>query len=78
MRPIILDGSTGAMLSRMGMPAGVCVEKWAADHPDTVIRLQQAYTAAGSEIVYAPTFGANEVTLARHSLEGEAAELNRR
>ena len=78
MRPIILDGSTGAMLSRMGMPAGVCVEKWAADHPDTVIRLQQAYIAAGSEIVYAPTFGANEVTLARHSLEGEAAELNRR
>ena len=45
------------------MPAGVCSETWILDHPQTLIALQRAYLAAGSEIIYAPTFGANRVLL---------------
>ncbi|NLY17670.1 MAG: hypothetical protein GX045_01655 [Clostridiaceae bacterium] len=31
----ILDGATGTMLQKAGMPSGVCPEKWVLDNPDT-------------------------------------------
>ena len=73
----LLDGATGSMLRRAGMPAGVCSETWILDHPQTLIALQQAYLAAGSEIIYAPTFGANRVLLGHHDLQREVRALNR-
>ena len=63
----LLDGATGSMLRRAGVPAGVCSETWILDHPQTLIALQRAYLAAGSEIIYAPTFGANRVLLGHYS-----------
>ena len=59
------------------MPAGVCSETWILDHPQTLIALQRAYLAAGSEIIYAPTFGANRVLLGHHDLQREVQALNR-
>ena len=73
----LLDGATGSMLRRAGMPAGVCSETWILDHPQTLIALQRAYLAAGSEIIYAPTFGANRVLLGHHDLQREVRALNR-
>ena len=73
----LLDGATGSMLRRAGMPAGVCSETWILDHPQTLIALQRAYLAAGSEIIYAPTFGANRVLLGHHDLQREVRTLNR-
>ena len=73
----LLDGATGSMLRAAGMPVGVCSERWVLDHPDAVIGLQRAYLAAGSEIVYAPSFGANRVLLAHHGLQNEVAAFNR-
>ena len=64
----LLDGATGSMLRRAGMPAGVCSETWILDHPQTLIALQRAYLAAGSEIIYAPTFGANRVLVGTSAL----------
>ena len=26
--PLVLDGATGTMLQRLGMPPGVCSEQW--------------------------------------------------
>ena len=59
------------------MPTGVCSETWILDHPQTLIALQRAYLAAGSEIIYAPTFGANRVLLGHHDLQREVRALNR-
>ena len=73
----LLDGATGSMLRRAGMPAGVCSETWILDHPQTLTTLQRAYLAAGSEIIYAPTFGANRVLLRHHDLQNEVTALNR-
>lgn len=73
----LLDGATGSMLRDAGMPVGVCAERWVLDHPDAVMELQRAYLAAGSEVIYAPSFGANRVLLAHHDLQNEAAALNR-
>ena len=60
------------------MPVGVCAETWILEHPQPLQALQQAYAAAGSEIVLAPTFGANRALLGAHGLEGAVADYNRR
>ena len=62
--PLVLDGSTGVMLSAAGMPEGVCTEQWVLEHPDILRAIQQKYVQAGSQAVYAPTFCANRVKLA--------------
>ena len=74
--PVILDGATGSNLRAAGMPAGVNTEAWVLEHPDVLMNLQRAYVDAGSQIVCAPTFGANPVTLAMYGQEGRVQELN--
>lgn len=75
--PVLLDGATGSNLMKLGMPRGVCTESWVAEHPETILDLQRAYSQAGSQIVYAPTFSANRHSLARHGMENRVTELNR-
>ena len=74
--PIILDGATGSNLRLMGMPAGVCTEKWVNEHPEVLQKLQKAYVDAGSMVVYAPTFMANRISLKNVGLEEEIKRLN--
>ena len=75
---VLLDGATGSNLMKLGMPRGVCTEAWVAEHPEAILELQRAYVKAGSQIVYAPTFSANRHSLARHGLQDQVRELNRR
>ena len=74
---VILDGATGSNLRNAGMPVGVCSEKWIMDNPEALIQLQQAYAEAGSMIIYAPTFSANEISLSMYDLEDKMEEMNR-
>lgn len=76
--PLLLDGATGTELQKAGMPAGACTEQWVLDHPQPLIDLQRAYVDAGSEVVYAPTFGANRSLLRLHHMEVDAAEYVQR
>lgn len=73
---LILDGATGSNLMKAGMPKGICTEQWVAEHPDAIMELQRAYAEAGSDIVYAPTFMANPISLATHGLAAETEQLN--
>ena len=75
---LLLDGATGSNLMAAGMPKGVCTETWILEHPDIFRNLQKEYAQAGSQVVYAPTFGANPISLAQHHLEDQTEELNRR
>lgn len=74
--PLILDGATGSNLRLMGMPVGVCTEKWVNEHPEVIQKLQKAYVEAGSQVVYAPTFTANRICLKNLGLEKEMKRLN--
>ena len=65
-------------LTKAGMPKGVSTELWVLEHPDILANLQKAYVEAGSQIVYAPTFGANRLKLADYGRENEVEELNAR
>ena len=73
---VLLDGATGSNLMAAGMPRGVCPELWVLEHPDVIQRLQTDYVEAGSQIIYAPTFGGNRINLTRHGLEDRIRELN--
>lgn len=73
---ILLDGATGSNLRWAGMPAGVCTEQWALEHPEIITKLQRAYVEAGSDIIYAPTFSANRLSLAMHGLQDQVTEMN--
>ena len=72
-----MDGATGSNLMKAGMPRGICTEQWICENPEPLIKLQQAYQQAGSQIVYAPTFSANKISLANHGLENQVESLNK-
>lgn len=75
-RTVLLDGATGSNLIERGMPRGICAEQWIAENPQTLLDLQREYVAAGSDIIYAPTFSANRYSLSRSGLEDKVGELN--
>lgn len=71
--PLILDGATGTELQKYGLGGGDCPEAWILEHPDVIREIQRAYVEAGSDVIYAPTFGANRIKLEaqgyRHAVE---------
>ena len=73
---LILDGATGSNLMAAGLPAGVCVETWIAEHKEILQQLQQDFVKAGSRVVLASTFGANPQKLSSYGLEPQTASLN--
>lgn len=73
---LLLDGATGSNLMAAGMPRGVCTETWVLQHRDVLQKLQKAYIDAGSQIIYAPTFGANRINLKMHHMEDKIKEMN--
>lgn len=75
-RILILDGATGTQLQKKGMPQGVCPEKWILENPHAILEIQGSYKEAGSDIVYAPTFGANRWKLKTFGLEDQVREIN--
>lgn len=74
---VVLDGATGTELARAGMPGDACPEKWALEHPQALQNLQQQYVDAGSDIIYACTFGANRLRLQRYGLDENVGDMNR-
>ena len=73
----LMDGATGSNLMKAGMPRGVCTEQWGLEHPDAILALQSAYKAAGSDMVYAPTFCANRIALSGYGLQDDVSRMNR-
>ena len=63
-RPVLLDGGMGTMLQARGLPVGAAPETAALEHPEWLREIHSAYLDAGSQIVYANTFGANREKLA--------------
>lgn len=72
----LLDGATGSNLQKMGMPKGCCTEEWILANPEKLVQLQRAYAAAGSQIIYAPTFQAQPIALERVGLHNQTETVN--
>ncbi len=58
------------------MPRGCCTEEWILANPDKLVALQRQYAAAGSNILYAPTFQAQPIALDRVGLAKQAEAIN--
>ena len=58
-RVFFLDGGMGTQLQAKGLQPGEVPELWNLSRPDDVRAVHEAYFAAGSDVVYANTFGAN-------------------
>lgn len=74
--PLLLDGATGSNLILAGMPRGVNTEKWVLEHPEVIIDLQKSYVEAGSNVVYAPSFTANRISLTEAGLADMVKQMN--
>ena len=74
--PLILDGATGTELQKRGFTGGECAEKWTLEHPEVIREIQRGYVAAGSNVVYAPTFGANRTKLEAHGIFNQEEDYN--
>lgn len=76
--PVLLDGATGSNLMKAGMPRGCCTELWVLEHPEAILDLQRRYAQAGSRILYAPTFQAQEIALEKVGLGEKVEEINQK
>ena len=56
---IYLDGAMGTMLQRSGLKMGEKPEVFGMQHPDVVKDIHLRYINAGSDVIYANTFGVN-------------------
>lgn len=63
---VILDGAMGTMLQNAGMRVGEIPELLNIKNPDMINEVYKKYVDAGSDIIYACTFGAN-----RHKIGSE-------
>ena len=59
----ILDGAMGTVMQRMGLSTGRYPELMNLEAPDVMQGIHRAYVEAGSDIIYANTFGANRLKL---------------
>lgn len=75
--PLILDGATGTELQKKGFTGETSTEEWVLAHPEAVRELHDGYIESGSQIVFAPTFGANRLKLSDRGLGDRTAEWNR-
>ena len=76
--PLILDGANGTELQKRGYDGSKCTEAWVLEHPEVMKQLQKEYIEAGSNIVYAPTFGANRVKLEENGIFNMVGDFNKR
>ena len=76
--PLILDGATGTELQKCGYKGDVSAEQWVLDNPDSIVGIQRRYVAAGSNVLYSPSFGANRRKLEEHGIFNKTADYNLR
>ena len=67
----MLDGAMGTVLQQRGLPPGGQPELLNLTEPELLASVYREYVAAGSRVVYANTFGANGLKLAKtgHAVE---------
>lgn len=60
---VILDGAMGTMLQAAGLKMGEIPEVLSVTRPELLVSIHEKYLKAGSDVIYANTFGANSYKL---------------
>ncbi len=66
---VVLDGGTGTLLQKAGLPVGELPERWNIARSELLVRIHEEYFNAGSHIVCTNTFGANRLKFSQKELE---------
>ncbi len=74
--PLILDGATGTQLQKYGYSGAQCAEQWILDNPNILLKIQEEYVRAGSQVLYTPTFGANRKKLEEGGIFNRTVQMN--
>ncbi|HSP88715.1 MAG TPA: homocysteine S-methyltransferase family protein, partial [Ignavibacteriaceae bacterium] len=77
-KPVLLDGSWGTELQKMGLNPGNCPDEWNLTNPDKVFKVAEDYVMAGSSIILTNTFRSNKIALSNFNLENSVTELNKK
>jgi 5-methyltetrahydrofolate--homocysteine methyltransferase len=75
---LIADGSTGASLQKMGLKPGIPPEELVLDAPEMVLQLEEAFVAAGSNIILTDTFGGTRQRMKESKYVERVSEVNQR
>jgi 5-methyltetrahydrofolate--homocysteine methyltransferase len=73
---LFVDGAMGTQLMARGVQAGKCNDYLNVESPEIITDIHLDYFKAGSEAIYTNTFGANEITLARHGHAEKVEAIN--
>lgn len=73
---LFLDGAIGTQIMARGIKSDKCNEMLNVESPQVIEGIHRSYFDAGSDAVYTNTFGANEISLARHNLAGKLQQIN--
>lgn len=65
---LILDGGLGTLLQERGLKPGEVPERWNITHSDVIVEIHKKYYDAGSNVVFANTFGANTLKFSEEEL----------
>src|SRR5512136_2040714 len=74
---LIADGSTGASLQKMGLKPGIPPEDLVLDAPEMVLQLEEAFVAAGADIILTDTFGGSSLMMRKSKYAERTSEINR-
>jgi 5-methyltetrahydrofolate--homocysteine methyltransferase len=74
---LVVDGATGTMLQRAGVPPEQCPEQLNVTNPEIILELHRNYVLAGAECVSSNSFGGSRVKLDEYGLGDQVEELNR-
>jgi 5-methyltetrahydrofolate--homocysteine methyltransferase len=66
---VLLDGGMGTLLQKKGLMPGELPEYWNITHKEEIKSVHRAYFEAGSDVVYANTFGANSLKFSDEELD---------
>ena len=72
---VVLDGAMGTELQNAGLALGELPEEWNISRPDVIEGIHRAYFAAGADVVYTNTFGANRLKYPEGTKQVVAAGL---
>jgi homocysteine S-methyltransferase len=74
--PILCDGAMGTQLYAKGVFINRSYDELNLSQPELVRSIHNDYLHSGAEVIETNTFGANRITLGRHSLANKVREIN--
>jgi 5-methyltetrahydrofolate--homocysteine methyltransferase len=75
---LVADGATGSNLQKMGLKPGQAPEDLVIDNPEILLKLENMFVEAGSDIILTCTFGGTRMRMKDSKYQDRAPEVNTR